>query len=66
MDKPTILKGKRISQTNGKIKMKSMANGQQRTNRINQSIRAINVRMIVFEFQSNNQAIFISVSILEF
>lgn len=40
---PTIRKGRRINQTNGKIKIMIRASGQQMTKRMNQSARAINV-----------------------
>jgi hypothetical protein len=45
MVKPMILKGSKMSHSNGKIKINKMAIGQQITNRIHQSMIAINVRM---------------------
>lgn len=45
MVKPRILKGNNNNHTNGKIKIKSIANGQQIDNKINQRIRARRVRI---------------------
>jgi len=42
---PKILNGKKISHISGKRKMASMASGQLITNKINQRISAMSVRM---------------------
>jgi hypothetical protein len=48
--KPTILKGKVISQINGKRSRNSKAKGQHKTKRIHQSTKEINTCMLNYIF----------------